>query len=106
MIDPVPEPATAAWQAYNAMEATKNRYFSLLSGLESRYGSEAMAPTAERQILAALLDDHDTAVRAFKQMIAVLKTGDAEAHRILVSRMVAINTALTPYLQRQDNNVS
>ena len=103
MIDPVPESAASAWQAYNAMEATKNRYFSLLSGLESRYGSDVLAPTAERRILAALLDDHDTAVREFKRMIALLKNGDPEAHRSLVSRMVAINTTLSPYLQRHDN---
>ena len=49
------ESAAAAWQAYNAMEITKQRHITLLAGLENHYGSLERARSEETLLLDKLL---------------------------------------------------
>ena len=93
----LPESAAAAWQAYTAMETTKQRHITLLSGLENRYGSLAKAQHAETLLLDKLLHDHDVQVRRFTQEMAMLKSADAAAHAALLAYMREINEALARY---------
>ena len=68
--------ATAAWQAYNAMETTKRRHLDYLSALESREKRFNLAPNdAENSMLKRLLTDHDSQVSAFKAAGSVARSG-------------------------------
>ena len=93
----LPESAAAAWQAYNAMETTKQRHITLLAGLENRYGSLAKAHLGETLLLDKLLHDHDLQVKCFTREMAALKEADAGAHAALLAYMQEINGTLARY---------
>ena len=93
----LPDSAIAAWQAYNAMETTKQRHFTLLAALEDRYGSAARAGGPEASLLAELLHDHDAQVARFTSAMAALKSADPPAHEALLTRLREINAALARY---------
>ena len=86
-------PGADAFEAFNAMQATKARHFELLSRLDAkreRYGLDPTADEAAR--LAGLLADHDLQVRRFTRAGAALKGADPEAHRALFAYVGAITT--------------
>ncbi len=94
--------AAAAWQAYNAMETTKQRHITLLAGLENRYGSLEKADAGEALLLDKLLRDHDLQVKRFTQEMAALKAADAAAHAALLAYMQEINATLARYSADED----
>jgi truncated hemoglobin YjbI len=94
--DSLPESAAPAWQAYNAMEATKQRHFAYLSALDARYSKYGAPDEAERAMLARLLKEHDAQVSAFKAAIGDLRVLDAAAHAELLDYIGQINAALAP----------
>ena len=95
-----------AWQAYNAMETTKQRHITLLAGLENRYGSLDKAPTTETLLLDKLLHDHDVQVKRFTREMAALKVADAGVHAALLAYMQEINMTLARYTDDADGPTS
>lgn len=95
------EEALPAWQAYNAMEATKLRHFDLLTTLEDKYQDQGSASEAEQTLLSRLLADHDQQVRSFKQSISRLRDTDPAAHASLIGYISALNSALAPFQHTQ-----
>lgn len=93
----LPEGAAPAWLAYNAMEATKNRHFTYLSGLEARYKKYGSPSAEEEQLRARLLRDHDAQVEHFKSAMQHLRTSDAAAHQAFVTWLAEMNSALAPF---------
>jgi len=96
------ESAAAAWQAYNAMEITKQRHITLLAGLENHYGSLGRARHEETLLLDKLLHDHDLQVKRFTREMAALKAADAAAHAALLVYMQEINSTLARYTDDRD----
>ncbi len=87
--------ASETWQAYNAMETTKQRHFDLLTALETKKKKFNLEPTAkESQLLKNLLRDHDTQVNNFKLASESLKQRDPETHKALFAYIGEINTVL------------
>ena len=90
--------ATAAWQAYNAMETTKRRHLDYLSALESREKRFNLAASdAENSMLKRLLIDHDEQVSAFKAASNALRETSPEAFDALWVYIGEINDALAPF---------
>ena len=86
-------PAADAFEAFNAMQATKARHFELLERLDAKRERWGLDPTAaERAHLADLLADHDAQVRRFTRAGAALKAADRDAHRALFAYVGAITT--------------
>ncbi len=78
------EAAAATWQAYNAMETTKQRHFNVLQLLDNKKKRYNLDPTeADTQLLKALLADHDDQVKRFTAESLLLKQNNADAHRAL-----------------------
>jgi len=93
--DTTREPVAKAFQAYNAMEATKRRHFDYLNLLESRQKKFNLKATSDQSaLLAALLKDHDMAVTNFKQLAGELKRSDEKAHLLLFQYIGLLNEAL------------
>ena len=73
--------ASDTWQAFNAMETTKRRHYSLLEILDNKKKNYNLEPSVrEQQLLAALLKDHDEQVKRFTLASKTLKQLDAAAH--------------------------
>ncbi|MDH3693507.1 MAG: hypothetical protein OER96_02920 [Gammaproteobacteria bacterium] len=87
--------ASETWQAYNAMETTKQRHFDLLTAVETKKKNFNLDPTEkESQLLKNLLRDHDMQVSAFKSASDNLKQHDPDAHTALFAYIGEINTVL------------
>ena len=57
--------AADTWQAYNAMETTKQRHFELLELLDNKKKNYNIDPTdADQRLLECLLADHDQQVKS------------------------------------------
>lgn len=84
--------AALAWQAFNAMETTKRRHFSLLEVMDNRKKNYNIDPGArEKALLACLLRDHDEQVRRFTEYSTALKVQDPDAHKVLFGYIGEIN---------------
>ena len=91
--------ATAAWQAYNAMETTKRRHLDYLSALESREKRFNLAASdAENSMLKRLLNDHDAQVSAFKAASNALRETNPAAFDALWVYIGEMNEALAPFV--------
>jgi len=80
-----------AFEAFNAMQMTKQRHYALLSRLDekrSRYGLSAS--DREQRMLDGLLADHDAQVKRFTRASAALKQRDAEANLALFGYIAAV----------------
>ena len=67
--------ATAAFQAYNAMETTKKRHLDLMLAIDKRGKKFNLTATeAEVDMLNRLLKDHDGQVEQFKLESDTLKS--------------------------------
>ena len=89
--------AAAAWQAYNAMEATKRRHFDYLTARDSASKKFNLPPTErETEMLKGLLRDHDEQVKAFKTASQALRQSDPQTFDALWAYINEINQALEP----------
>jgi len=76
--------AADTWQAYNAMQTTKQRHYDLLQILENKKKKFNLDPTEKDQtLLQNLLSDHDAQVKRFTLASQRLKESDARAHTTL-----------------------
>jgi len=76
--------AADTWQAYNAMQTTKQRHYDLLQIFENKKKKFNLDPTEEDQVLLKnLLSDHDAQVKRFTSASHSLKEADAVAHKTL-----------------------
>ncbi len=92
MTDQQREDSATAWQAYNAMETTKQRHFEFLSVLERKKKNFNLDPTAEDTvILDQLLKDHDQHVKLFTAQSKALKEKNPETHQALFLYIGKIN---------------
>lgn len=99
---PLPDSAQQAWQAYNAMDATKQRHFLLLQGLERKYKEHGSVGGSEQALLERLLRDHDEQVAQFKRAVGELSRTDPAAHEALIGYIADLNDALAPFLEAKD----
>lgn len=87
--------AGEAWQAYNAMETTKQRHFDFLSLLERKKKNFNLDPTENDKILIEqLLKDHDEQVKQFTDASGRLKSSNPETHIALFTYIGKINELL------------
>lgn len=101
MDDKTREITRDAWQAYNAMECTKQRHLAFLRGLEAREKNLHLQPSElDKALLADLLADHDQQVALFRDACAALKEQNADALREMLEYANRIDKALAPF---QDN---
>jgi len=76
--------AADSWQAYNAMQTTKQRHIDLLHILENKKKKFNLDPTEkDTTLLQNLLSDHDAQVKRFTQASKTLKEVDSAAHTAL-----------------------
>ncbi len=91
--------AARAWQAYNAMEATKQRHFAYMRGLEDRYKKYGSPSETERRMLDRLLKEHDAQVSAFKMAIHELRAQDGKAHDDLLAYIAELHAVMAPFVR-------
>lgn len=84
-----------AWQAYNAMQATKQRHYELLEALETKKKKFNIGPTTrDTTLLKHLLADHDVQVKRFTSASTNLKASNPVAHKTLFEYIGLINHAV------------
>lgn len=83
----LPTTAAPAWQAYQAMCASKRRHFAYLQYLEDKYQHYGQPDAAEHAERQRLLDAHATCVAAFRQALATLKQTDPAAFAQLIQHL-------------------
>jgi hypothetical protein len=88
---PLPPDSVPAWEAYRAMEATKQRHFELLERIEHTERLGGQRSFAEQVHLDRLLDEHDTAVTRFRTLMARLVERDPAARDALLAHITAYN---------------
>ncbi|MEE9319161.1 MAG: hypothetical protein V3U76_01830 [Granulosicoccus sp.] len=90
--------AQEAWQAYNAMQSTKQRHYELLEAIDLRKRNYNINVGAEdTALLAHLLADHDQAVRHFTAACVVLKKTSLSAHSALFDYIGMINNSVAEH---------
>ena len=76
--------AADTWEAYNAMQTTKQRHYDVLQILENKKKKFNLDATeSDTALLKNLLSDHDAQVKRFTQASQALKQADATAHQTL-----------------------
>ena len=93
-LDPLPDSALPAWQAYEAMLKTKDAHFSFLEELEIKYRDGGRRTFAEGRRLELLLAEHDAQVRAFRSSVSALQQEDLAAHHALIMHIRSANADL------------
>lgn len=89
----------AAFQAYNAMETTKQRHLNLMLAIEKRGKKFNMtASEAEIEMLNRLLKDHDGQVEQFKLESDTLKSVNPEAHLAMFKYVGEIHGMLDAFV--------
>jgi len=84
------------WQAYNAMETTKQRHIDLLNLLENKKKKFNLDPTPDDNVLLEqLLRDHDEQVNVFSTESQRLKAADPGAHAAMFKYIGQINDILS-----------
>ena len=89
----LPKTALPAWDAYLAMERTKNEHVELLSAIERREQHGGPRSLAEQVRLDRLLEAHDEAVGRFRRAMQVLAE-DKPAHAALLLHLQRHNGKL------------
>ncbi len=85
--------ASAAWQAYNAMETTKTRHYTLLEIIDNKKKNYNIDPTdTDKAMLQFLLDDHSAQVKHFTEASKLLKTTNEAGHKQLFDYIGLIST--------------
>lgn len=84
------------WQAYNAMETTKQRHIDFLTLLENKKKRFNLDPTAQdSKLLEQLLQDHNEQVKIFSLESERLKSTDPSAHTAMFEYIGRINDILS-----------
>jgi hypothetical protein len=84
--------AAGAWEAYNAMQTTKQRHYELLQIIDNKKKKFNIKPTSkDATLLSSLLADHDAQVKRFTLASSELKRSNVEAHRALFEYIGLIN---------------
>ena len=97
--------ANAAFQAYNAMETTKQRHLDLMLGIEKRGKKFNLKATeAEVEMLNRLLEDHDGQVEQFKLESDTLKSVNPEAHLAMFKYVGEIHTVLDAFVSDESGH--
>ena len=90
--------AAQAFQAYNAMETTKQRHLDLMLAIDKRAKKfNLVATEAENAMLGKLLEDHNEQVQRFKQESDDLKAADSEAHLAMFTHLGEVHTMLDAF---------
>ena len=96
--------AAAAFQAYNAMETTKQRHLDLMVAIDKRGKKFNLTATdAEVDMLNRLLKDHDDQVEQFKLESDTLKSTNPEAHLAMFKYVGEIHGVLDAFVSGDDN---
>ncbi len=90
----LPKVAVPAWQAYQAMEQTKQRHLNYLKELNARHERGGSRSIAESVYLESLLKEHDQMVTAFRGAMRALLVTDLEAHNRLLQYITKFNENL------------
>lgn len=90
----MPAEARLAWDAYLAMEQSKQAHFNALQSLEVKYQEGGRHTLAETANLAGLLAEHDERVQTFRRLTKELQTTDLVAYQSLIQQITSINTDL------------
>ncbi len=90
----MPAEARPAWDAYLAMEKSKQEHFNALQSLEVKYQEGGGRTLAEAAHLESLLAVHDERVRTFRRLTKNLQTTDLVAYQALIQQITLINTDL------------
>lgn len=86
--------AAGAWEAYNAMQTTKQRHYDLLQIIDNKKKKFNLDATEkDTALLANLLEDHDAQVKRFTAASTKLKQSNPEAHRAVFEYIGIINQA-------------
>ena len=76
--------AADSWEAYNAMQTTKQRHYDVLQILENKKKKFNLSPSeSDKQKLAQMLEQHDIRVKQFIAMSAQLKAEHPNSHSLL-----------------------
>ena len=76
--------AADTWQAYNAMETTKARHYTLLEIIDNKKKNYNIDPSdTDKQMLQFLLDDHSAQVTRFTEASKLLKVANEAGHKQL-----------------------
>jgi hypothetical protein len=89
MNEMLPAEAEAAWQAYQAMVASKQHHFDYLNQIEEKYSRFGQPNEQEATRLRILLGEHDERVNEFKARVNRLKLEYPKAYGALVMRLAA-----------------
>ncbi|MEE9334524.1 MAG: hypothetical protein V3U65_10585 [Granulosicoccaceae bacterium] len=85
--------AAAAWQAYNAMETTKSRHYTLLEIIDNKKKNYNIdSSDTDKQMLQFLLDDHSAQVKSFTEASKRLKNTNEAGHKRLFDYIGLIST--------------
>jgi hypothetical protein len=90
----LPAAAVPAWDAYLAMDVSKQRHYQFLQVLEKKVDEGGYRTAGEATQLASLLNTHDVNVRDFKRQIQDLARQDLAAHQSLLEHITLLNTPL------------
>lgn len=87
-----------AFQAYNAMETTKQRHLGLLQAIETRTKKFNLPATDQEQtLLSQLLKDHNAQVEQFKLESDALKAAHPETHTAMFLYLGQIHQVLDAF---------
>lgn len=87
--------AAVTWEAYNAMQTTKQRHIELLQRLDSSMKKYNLDPTPDdRKLLKHLLADHDAQVKRFTQASQQLKSAHPDAFIALFEYIALLNQSV------------
>ena len=84
-IDPLPEEAQKAWDAYQEMGTSKETYFGFLQALDKKYKEKGAPTIAENLQLENLLKAHDANVAAFNEAMQSIK--DKNSRKLLLKKL-------------------
>ena len=90
----MPAEARPAWDAYLAMEQSKQAHFNALQSLEVKHREGDRHTLAETANLAGLLAEHDERVQRFRRLTKELQITDLVAYQSLIQQITSINTEL------------
>ena len=85
--------AASTWQAYNAMETTKTRHYTLLEIIDNKKKNYNIDPTdTDKQMLQFLLEDHSAQVKSFTEASKLFKAASEAGHKQLFDYIGLIST--------------
>lgn len=95
--------AAQAFQAYNAMETTKQRHLDLMLAIDQRGKKfNLVATEAEHTMLEKLLEDHNEQVQQFKLESNALREAHPEAHVAMFQYLGEIHQMLDAFKPQQE----